>query len=71
MSGSRGNWGRRRPHSPCYCDTLITALNATEDTIRQLQAALDKEQRTILTLCWENDEAQNSVRIWECDILTL
>jgi hypothetical protein len=63
MSGNRVDRGRRRPQSPCYCDTSITTLNAAKDTIRQLQAALDEEQRTMATLRWERDEAQNSARI--------
>jgi hypothetical protein len=40
ISGNPGNRGRRRPRSPCYCDTSIIALNSTKDTIWQLQATL-------------------------------
>jgi hypothetical protein len=71
MSGNRGNRGRQRPRSPYYCDTTIIALNATEDSIRQLEAALEEEQRTVATLHRERDEAQNSARIWERDLLVL
>jgi hypothetical protein len=71
MSGNRGNRGRKRPHSPCYCDTSITALNATEDSIRQLTIALSEEQRTVTTLRVERDEAQNKARISERDLMVL
>jgi FtsZ-binding cell division protein ZapB len=71
MSGNRGNRGRRRPQSPCYCDTSITPLNAAEDTIRQLQTTLDEEQKMVAVLRQETDEAQNSTRIWERDSLVL
>jgi hypothetical protein len=71
MSGNRGNRGRRRPRSPCYCDTAITALNAAEDSIRQLEVALEEEQRMVATLCQERDEAQNNTRIYERDLLVL
>jgi hypothetical protein len=71
MSGNRGNRGRERPRSPCYCDTSITALNATEDSIRQLQTSLDEDQRTVTTLRAERDEAQNRARIWERDLMIL
>jgi FtsZ-binding cell division protein ZapB len=71
MSRNRGNQGRRRARSPCYCDNSITTLNAAEDTIRQLQAAVDEEQRTVTTLRRERDEAQSSTRIWERDLLVL
>jgi hypothetical protein len=54
-----------------YCDTAITALNAIEDYIRQLQAALNEEQRTVTTLHQERDEAHDSARIWERDLLVL
>ena len=49
--------GKKRPRSPYYCKTLIVALNAVEDSIQQLQAALDKEQRTLTTLRREKDDA--------------
>jgi hypothetical protein len=68
---NRGNRGRWRPRSPSYCETSVVALNAAEDSIRQLQAALDEEQRTSATLHHERDDAQNSVRIWERDLLVL
>jgi hypothetical protein len=71
MSWNRGNRGRQRPRSPCYSDTAITALNAAEDSIRQLEAALEEEQRTVATLHQEKDEAQNSARIWKWDLLVL
>jgi hypothetical protein len=71
MSGNWGNQGRRRPHSPWYCDTSITVLNATEDSIRQMQTALDEDQRTVTTLCAKRDEAQNRARIWERDLMIL
>jgi hypothetical protein len=71
MSGNRGNRGRRRPRSPCYCDTAIAALNAAKDSIWQLEAALEEEQRTVATLRRERDEAQNNTKIWERDLLVL
>jgi hypothetical protein len=46
-------------------------LNETEDTICQLQAALDEEQRMVATLHREKDEVQISAQIWERDLLTL
>jgi hypothetical protein len=60
MSRNQANWGRRRTRLPSYSDTSITELNAAEDTIQQLQAALNEEQRTVATLRRERDEAQNS-----------
>jgi predicted nuclease with TOPRIM domain len=39
--------------------------------IRQMQAALDEEQRIVNTLHKERDEAQNSARIWERDLSVL
>jgi hypothetical protein len=72
MSGNRGgNWGRWRPCSPYYCNTSVAALNVAEDTIRQMQAALDKEQRINNALRRERDEAQNNARIWERDLSVL
>jgi hypothetical protein len=56
MSGNRGNWVRWRPRSPCYCDTSIIVLNVAEDTIKQIQVALDEEQRAVNTLRRETDE---------------
>jgi hypothetical protein len=35
--------GKMEPRSPCYCETSVAALNAAEDSIWQLQAALDEE----------------------------
>jgi hypothetical protein len=34
MPGNRGNWGRQRVTSPCYCNTLIIELNTAKDSIR-------------------------------------
>jgi FtsZ-binding cell division protein ZapB len=71
MSRNRGNWGRLRPWSFCYCDTSISVSNVAVDTIWQLQAALDEEQTMMATLCQERDEAQNSSWIWERDLSIL
>jgi hypothetical protein len=71
MSGNQGNWGRRRLCSPCYYDTSITALNTVGDSIRQLQAILDEEQRTMTTLRGERNEVQNRAKIWEQDSMVL
>jgi FtsZ-binding cell division protein ZapB len=71
MSGNRGNRGRRRPRSPCYCDTSVAALNVAEDTIRQLQTALEEEQRMSAALRQERDDAQNNARIHERDLVVL
>jgi hypothetical protein len=56
---------------PCYCDTLITALNTPENSIWQLQATLNEEQRMVATLHWKKDEAQNITKIWKQDLLIL
>jgi hypothetical protein len=47
------------------------AFNAAKDSIRQLQAVLEEEQRTVATLHQKRNEAQNNARIWEKDLLIL
>ena len=68
MSSSHENQGKKRAHSPCCCKTSLATLNASEESIQQLEKTLEDEQRRSVTLGRKRNQGQHNAKIWEEDL---